>query len=246
MQDLVQQVNLPQAITTALADHFDSRGRLIVRSSANCEDLEEFAGAGLYESVANVALPEITPAIRKVWASLWTRRATLSRREAGIAHAQAHMAVLIQRMLAPDYSFVVHTANPLNGNSGEVYIELVVGLGETLVSASARGTPYRFVCDKASGAVTTLAFADFSCALECAPAGGHQHRTVNYSKVELSFNAAARNTLIQRLGRIAGRVEKQFQKPQDIEGCVVGSEIYLVQSRPQQGLAQQGEESRPP
>ena len=49
------------------------------------------------------------------------------------------MAVLIQQMLTPDFSFVLHTVNPLNRNVGEVYAEIAVGLGETLASAGERG-----------------------------------------------------------------------------------------------------------
>ena len=46
----------------------------------------------------------------------------------------------------------------------------------------------------------------------------------------------ARKRLGNRLSSIAQVVEKALQKPQDIEGVVVGEEIYLVQARPQQGL----------
>ena len=58
-------------------------------------------------------------------------------------------------MLAPDYSFILHTVNPINHNPLEVYVEIAVGLGETLASAATRGSPYRMVCDRPSGAATT-------------------------------------------------------------------------------------------
>src|SRR5206468_12408851 len=123
----------------------------IARSSANCEDLEELAGAGLYESVVNLAPSDVASAIRAVWSSLWTRRAALSRQQANIPHDQAHMAVLIQEMLTPDYSFILHTVNPINYNPGEMYAEIAVGLGETLASGATRGNPYRMLCDRHSG-----------------------------------------------------------------------------------------------
>jgi phosphoglucan,water dikinase len=52
----------------------------------------------------------------------------------------------------------------------------------------------------------------------------------------LSCDGDARKQLGKRLAASARFVEEALQKPQDIEGAVVGDEIFLVQSRPQQGL----------
>jgi phosphoglucan,water dikinase len=223
-------------IVSVVTREFGHDTPLMVRSSANYEDLEGFARAGLYESIANVAPSEVALAVVNVWASLRTRRAVQSRKLAGIPEENARMAVLIQKMLAPDHSFIIHTTNPINHSRREVYIELAVGLGETLASASVRGTPYRLVYDKESGSVTTLAFASFSQALQPAPGGGLARRTLDYSQVDLSCDSVARQILGRRLSAVASFVEAAFCKPQDIEGAVVGEEIYLVQARPQQGL----------
>jgi phosphoglucan, water dikinase len=236
LHELVHGLEVPDAITAEVARRFPSPSRLVVRSSANCEDLEELAGAGLYETVMNVGAPEVVAAIRTVWSSLWTQRATLSRQQAGLPHEQARMAVLIQEMLAPELSFVLHTVNPITQNSREVYAEIVVGLGETLASAASRGTPWRLVCEKDSDTVTTLAFANFSQAAWPDPKGGVRRKTVNYSQVELSRDANARARLGRRLAAIARFVERALGKPQDIEGAVANGQIYLVQTRPQPGL----------
>lgn len=236
LRELVLRLDVPGELAVAVGRRFGRSSRLMVRSSANCEDLEELAGAGLYESVANVGLEELEAAVKTVWASLWTRRATAGRRQAGIPHEQAHMAVLIQRMLTPDYSFVLHTVNPIDRNPRQVYAELAVGLGETLASAAARGTPYRLVGDKMSGATTLLACANFSQGLWPCPTGGVTSKTIDYSRVALSRDAAALPKLGRRLTAIGRRVEEAFRLPQDIEGAVVGDDIFLVQSRPQQGL----------
>ena len=111
--ELLETIDVPEEIASALGKKFGAADRLMVRSSANCEDLEEFAGAGLYRSVPNVRSDEVASAIRRVWSSLWTRRAVLSRKQTGIPHEKAQMAVIIQQMLSPDYSFVLHTVNPL-------------------------------------------------------------------------------------------------------------------------------------
>jgi len=236
LRDLIQQLNVPDEIASEVSKRFGWNSRLIARSSANCEDVEELAGAGLYESVTNVAPSNVGPAIRAVWSSLWTRRAALSREQVNIPHERAHIAVLIQEMLTPDFSFVLHTVNPINHNPGEVYAEIAVGLGETLASAASRGNPYRMVCERHSGAANTVAFANFSQALWPDPAGGVAPKIVDYSRIAMSCEAGARKRLGRRLASIAEMVENSFHKPQDIEGVVVGEEIYLVQARAQQGL----------
>ena len=45
------------------------------------------------------------------------------------------MAVLVQAVVPARYAFVVHTTNPVTRDAGEVYCEIVAGLGETLVGA---------------------------------------------------------------------------------------------------------------
>ncbi len=77
------------------------------------------------------------------------------------------------------------------------------------------------------------AFANFSKALGPDRAGNLIGKTVDYSKIRLSKNEAFRNRLGSRLGEVGCFVEHILGMPQDIEGLVLGDEIYLVQTRPQ-------------
>ncbi len=237
LASLVADLAVPPELVRGVRAAFPQKARLMVRSSANSEDLENMAGAGLYESVANVAPDKVAAAIRQVWASLWTQRATRSRRQAGIPQDAVHMAVLIQELIDPDYSFVMHTVNPISGNKDEVYIEMAVGLGEVLASAAIRGTPYRLVVDKKSGAIRMLAFADFSVALRVESGGGIRPVPVDYSQIGLTMDGEARRKLAGRLAAIGRFVEQAYGHPQDIEGAVKGETIVLLQSRAQQGVA---------
>jgi len=235
-RNLIENLRVPDEVTSRIARTFREGKRLMVRSSANCEDLEDFAGAGLYESFANVQLSDAASAILRVWSSLWTRRAVLSRNRFGIMHERARMAVIIQQMIAPEYSFILHTVNPLNRNAEELYMELAVGLGETLASAAERGSPYRLVCNKKTAEVNTLAFANFSHALKPDLNGTITKELLVYSRVTLSRRSELRQDIARRTAEIGTRVENEFGTAQDIEGAIMGNEIYLVQSRPQQGL----------
>ena len=64
------------------------------------------------------------------------------------------MSVLVQEQLSPDHSFVVHTTNPMDESSSDVYIELAPGLGETLASGL-RGSPWRLTVDRHTGVCQT-------------------------------------------------------------------------------------------
>jgi phosphoglucan,water dikinase len=236
LRALTGQLKVPAEISEGIREQFPSGARLMVRSSSNCEDLPNFSGAGLYDSVANVAPEEVEDAVRKVWASLWTERAFLGRRRAGIPHDSAHMAVLVQEMLAPEVSFFVHTVNPISRDEDEIYIELAVGLGETLATGIAKGTPYRFACGKSSGKTRAVSFASMETALFPDAEGGIATVTVDYSKIPLTTDPEARKRLIGRLAAVAARVEKELGGPQDIEGAVSDNKVYLFQSRPEQGV----------
>lgn len=261
MEGIVRGLPLPRGLSQKILGGLDPSARVMVRSSANVEDLEGMSGAGLYDSIANVdasSAEQLAGAATKVWASLYTRRAVLARRAASVAQTDADMALLVQEMVDPEYAFVIHTASPFRNDPDTAYVEVAVGLGETLASGK-RGSPWRLSVHKPTGKVETLAFANFSQSLvpvRAGRAGGgaarlsldggaatatatvpeQEHvtaKTVDYSKVALTLHEEARVSLAKRIGAIAALLEAEFGCPQDVEGCVKGDTIYIVQSRPQ-------------
>ncbi|GLJ26894.1 hypothetical protein SUGI_0526130 [Cryptomeria japonica] len=239
LQALVAAQKPPKSIIENIAKCFPSDARLIVRSSANVEDLAGMSGAGLYDSIPNVRAsnPEVfASAVARVWASLYTRRAVLSRRIAGVPQRQASMAVLVQEMLSPQLSFVLHTVSPIDRDDKVVQAEIAAGLGETLASGT-RGTPWRLAANKFDGKVKTLAFANFSeelVVIAGGPADGKvMGLTVDYTKKPLSVDPIFRHQFGQRLATTGFFLEQKFGCPQDVEGCLVGNDIYIVQTRPQ-------------
>ncbi|KAL5542836.1 hypothetical protein UlMin_010546 [Ulmus minor] len=239
LQELISSLQPPKDIIDSIGRTFLGNARLIVRSSANVEDLAGLSAAGLYESIPNVSTSNPTVlgnAISRVWASLYTRRAILSRRAAGVPQREASMAVLVQEMLSPDLSFVLHTQSPTDQDPNFVEAEIAPGLGETLASGT-RGTAWRLSSGKFDGSVKTVSFANFSeemLVLAAGPADGEVIRlTVDYSKKPLTVDPIFRRQLGQRLCAVGFFLERKFGSPQDVEGCVVGKDIYIVQARPQ-------------
>ncbi|XP_022851246.1 phosphoglucan, water dikinase, chloroplastic [Olea europaea var. sylvestris] len=239
LQELISSLQPPKEIFESLGRIFQNSACLMVRSSANVEDLAGMSAAGLYESIPNVSLSNpivFGQAVGRVWASLYTRRAVLSRRAAGVPQEAAVMAVLVQEMLSPDLSFVLHTLSPTDKNDNLVEAEVAPGLGETLASGT-RGTPWRLAIGKFDGSVRTLAFANFSKELVVSgsgPADGEVLQlTVDYSRKPLTVDPIFRQQLGLRLGVVGFFLEREFGCPQDVEGCLVGNDIFIVQTRPQ-------------
>ena len=210
---------------------------LAVRSSANGEDLEGLASAGLYDSCIGVSAGACTAAIRQVWASLWTKRAYASRLQNGIPHADIHMAVLIQKLVAPEFSFIMHTTDPISPAGGQARVELALGLGETLASAAQPGTPYRLLCNRDTGESILTAGASYSLALQAEPHDGICQTRIDYSRVTLSTDPASTAILGKQLAEIARFLEARLDGPQDVEGVIANDRIHIVQTRPQQGAA---------
>ncbi len=198
--------------------------------------------------------------IQRVWASKWNDRAYLSRRACGMAHDDLLMAVLIQQVVEAEYAFVIHTANPLTGNTNELYAEVVLGLGETLVG-NYPGRALGFIYRKADRSIEALSYPGKSVGLYgkgvifrsdsngedlegFAGAGLYdsflaeepQHRKLSYAGEKLVWDGRFREDLLRRIAQVGLEVEKLLGTPQDIEGAVAGGKVYVVQTRPQVGL----------
>lgn len=241
--------SVPASILKSISSSFPDEAKVIVRSSANVEDLAGMSGAGLHDSISNIDPhdpTELTSAILAVWASLHTRRALMARHASGLPHSQARMAILIQQQLFPDLSFVLHTTDPLTHDSNLLSAEIAPGIGETLASGT-RGTPWRLTVDKITSTVETKAFANFSSILmpleeeqkgwkpvEKKTEGGLMTKVADYSSLALSVEDENRELLGKRLLSVGLLLENEFGKvPQDVEGAFVDNDLYIVQSRPQ-------------
>jgi len=250
---------VPPAVVAALQSPFPAGASLMVRSSANCEDLESMSGAGLYDSLAAVPAADdaaVAAAVRRVWGSLWTARAASSRAAAGVPHGRAAMAVLVQAMVPADVAFIAFSRNPVapaaaSADAAAAYMELAVGMGETLASAGARGTPYRASVGR-DGAVAEAALASYSAALVPAAAaaadaagrgggGGLVRSVLDYSTVRLTTDAAYRTAVFRRVGGVVAALEAALGAPQDTEGVLdAAGELYVVQTRPMVVAAERG------
>ncbi len=198
--------------------------------------------------------------IKRVWASTWNERAFLSRRARGMDHGHLRMAVLIQEVVDAEYGFVIHTANPISGNRDELYAEVVLGLGETLVS-NHPGNALRIACPKGELDPRILAYPSKSIGLYgtglifrsdssgedlegYAGAGLYDsfllkppdEVRLDYAEEPLVRDKAFLKEFAVHLTRVGMTVENLFGAPQDIEGAHAGGRTHVVQTRPQVGF----------
>mmetsp|Transcript_58292 Transcript_58292/g.138915 ORF Transcript_58292/g.138915 Transcript_58292/m.138915 type:complete len:1034 (-) Transcript_58292:125-3226(-) len=246
LRSMVAKLHVNPPILKAVAAAFKAKTRVAVRSSANSEDLENVSGAGLHDSVLEVDVSSadaLEKAILQVWGSLFTLRAVQSRFGAGLPIFKGiSMGVLVQEMATASmaggetYAFIMFSEHVAANDPSRAYIELCVGLGETLASAAVPGTPYRISVQKeAPHKVDIHSLGSFSSAFQ-GGASGLESVSVDYSTVPLSQDPKQLEAIGQRLAAVALRVEKSFGCGMDMEGVVVGTpgsqEVFLVQARP--------------
>lgn len=108
--------------------------KIVVRSSASCEDSILFTNSGQYDSFLNLTTDEeILSAINKIFYSFISSNAMEYYKINNIDLKKQGMAVLIQEVAPVKIAGVMFTANPTNGESQSI-IEYCNGLGEDVVS----------------------------------------------------------------------------------------------------------------
>ncbi|MFG3142279.1 rifamycin-inactivating phosphotransferase [Streptomyces sp. NPDC048211] len=216
---------LAAAITGALARHGE-QAPYAVRSSATAEDLPTASFAGQQDTYLNVVGPTaVLRHISRCWASLFTERAVTYRRRNGIDHRAVHMAVVVQRMVFPQTSGILFTADPVTGNRTVATVDAGFGLGEALVSGLVNPDVFKV----RNGEVVARTISAKQRAVHALPTGGTQEVTVDAQRQKQPALTDEQAVRLVRLGR---RIEAHFGRPQDIEWCLADDGFQIVQSRP--------------
>jgi len=152
-----------------MAELFGTPGEygIFVRSDTNVEDLPNFTGAGLSETIPNLVSPDAQfAAIPRVWGSVLSERAIAWRSRLLTNPSEVYASVLLMRSVPSDKSGVLVTANLASRQPG-LTVSTAWGVGgavageaaETLVLAAGGGeillseakTPYQRALNKRGG-----------------------------------------------------------------------------------------------
>lgn len=199
-----------------------------VRSSATLEDLPDASFAGQQDTYLNVRGEQaLLERVRACWASLFTERAVLYRRRHGYHSSAARLSVVVQRMVYPDVSGILFTADPVSGDRTVCSVDASYGLGEALVSGLVNADLYRV--RKRTGELLEVRVGDKAHAIHSLPGGGTEKREVPQA---LRAARALNDRQLARLVELGRKVEEKRGSPQDVEWCIAGGELFLVQARP--------------
>ncbi len=198
-----------------------------VRSSATTEDLADASFAGLQDTYLNVRGTEtVLRDVRRCWGSLFTPRVLVYRARKGFDRATLRLAVLIMKMVNSSASGILFTRDPNTGEN-HMIVEAGWGLGELIVGGEV--TPDHYVVDGTTLKVVHKNISEQSVRLIRNPDGGNQREPVpeaDRSRPKLSDDA------LHRLVSLARLIESHYRRPMDIEWCMDGSTLYIVQARP--------------
>lgn len=177
-----------------------------VRSSGSVEDLEGASFAGLYESFLDQkSILEVQDSIVKCFEAIHAPRVKQYLADKKASHLDVKMQVLIQKMVEVDRAGVLFTLPPTTGKEEHFYIEVVHGLGESLVSGTK--TPTQIYYDFESEKIQT--------------------QILNSDQTEMSLSE------LKKLSLLSLEIQANEGQPQDIEWAIdKDGKIWILQTRP--------------
>lgn len=221
--------NIAQEVLNQYADLFpgDHVGFVAVRSSVAIKDSTVSSFPGLMDTFHYLkGGSEVLESIRKVWASVWSARATFTRNRKEFDHWKAVIAPVVQKMVDADKAGVAFTINPINGSKDDVVIEANFGLGEGVVSGQCLTDMW--VVSKGDFAIKSENVSIKNQACVQKPGGGRQW-------VQLDSMEGAKPSLtpgeVERVRDLAIKVEEHYGVAQDIEWAFEGEALLLLQAR---------------
>lgn len=143
----IDGIIIPQSVEeeiTSFITKYGKRTAFAVRSSATAEDLPTVSFAGQHDTYLNVVgKDEILKHISKCFASLFTERAITYRIKNGFDHKKVYMSVVVQKMVFPEVSGILFTADPVTSNRKVLSIYSNFGLGEVIVSGKVSADSFK-------------------------------------------------------------------------------------------------------
>lgn len=225
IENVIIPADLVRDISLYLYKHGEGNAYAI-RSSATAEDLPGASFAGQQESYLNIiGTQAILKHISKCWASLFTERAVIYRLQNGFNHHKVYLSVIVQKMVFPQVSGIMFTADPVSGNRKVLSVDASFGLGEALVSGIVNADVYK-VCD---GKLAEKKIPAKKLAIHALQAGGTKQLAVDEGQQNRQALTVEQVLQLESIGR---KIEAHFGNPQDIEWCLADGLFYIVQSRP--------------
>jgi len=230
LQMQVKSYEIPFILRNEIASQIEkiqSDVGFAVRSSASVEDRADISFAGQAESVLCVSgIDAILDATQHVWASVLSPSAAIYLKTKGIDMASVRMGVVVQEMVPADIAGVMFTVNVVDQNANQMLIESTWGLGESLVSGKI--IPDSFIVEKRSRNLVRKCLGTKKST--CQYGVSETVRIPTPSDRRESFTLSEDS--LARIVQIGLKIEEEMGTPQDIEWCMRGDELIVLQARP--------------
>jgi pyruvate,water dikinase len=242
IRNLFINTPMPDSLWSRLACPIDQAFRdraVAVRSSGEGEDATDRSFAGLHESFLNVrGTRAILDHVKLVWASLWSDRALLYRRELGLDIGRSTMSVLVQECCVGDVSGVAFSRGP--AGEDHAVVEAVYGLNQGLVDGTVE--PDRWIVDRGSGRCLDHHAPEERKCLVPAPDGVMLTRLPSSKARHAPLDPDG----VVRVNTLALKAEALFGSPQDTEWTLKGDALSALQSRPITTLSREDDDDQRP
>ena len=225
-----------------LQKYYKNPIQIAVRSSAIAEDLPNASFAGQQDTYLNiVSNNDLIEAILKCYASLFNSRAISYRYTNKIEFSQVKMSVAIQKMVRSDLGSAgtAFSIDPESGYNKAIIINSSFGLGELVVSGGIKpdeiiidkralenGAEYPII-SKTKGEKTSKIIYDETGIMEINTTGKEQQLysltdklSIELSKIVLLLETEYQELFLSKIGI-------------DIEWAFDGTELYIIQARPE-------------
>ncbi len=210
-------INLKDVLQQWVKENNIDIGKLwAVRSSTQEEDGESKSYAGLFKTEINISTDCLEQSILNVLDSY-----SGLNNDAYSSNVKTGYGIIIQEMIMPDYSGVIFSHNPNDQRDDTVFIDIIPGAGENLVSGKEKAYSVKF---KAGSLIFD----------ETRQVYNGEIFNQNLVKVSKSGNEIKNElcTIWPQLIKGAKRLSKIKKTAVDIEFCIAEKKIYWLQVRP--------------
>ena len=184
-----------------------------VRSSASVEDGISKSFAGLFSTKLNCSTTDLKIAIINLIADFKNNTAILNK------NSEYKYHIIIQEMIRADISGVIFSRNPTDIFDKGVFINIVPGSGEALVSGDVNGMTIRI--EKNTDFLFPQDFYDGKNAENSEPI------SIRHDDLKSKISP-----FLKELTSKSKQLEKKFKTPIDIEFCIKNNQIFWLQMRP--------------
>jgi phosphohistidine swiveling domain-containing protein len=242
IRELWQSVALPpdlaREIAAAYAALAPARGEeamVAIRSSGREEDGQETAWAGVFDTFLFVhGLDAVLEHLKLAWAGFWTERAIDQRGRLGAGPAALGGGVIVQRMIDPRASGVLHTVSAATGQLREMVVNVGLGLGEGVVSGTV-DVDHVLVSKDVEASSGDLRLR-YRVGDKREQVVRDRERGTGTRRQETRYHERLRPALeyaeIRDLVQAAARLEEALVEPLDIEFAFERGGLWILQARP--------------